>query len=405
MAGVSKVWFPALALTSLVSACSEPELELLVPQRPVPQAVAGEIAQLSQELDSLEKVEIRAEVGEGALANLEAVAAGEADLAIVPNSVEYRPGVRSIAVLYEGVLHTLHRRDSKPGDFGELVTGADIYAGPEGSVERWLLGLFADRFGVSPGDYRVVNSLDEAEVLFVFGPIMAELHEAITTDWRFYSVVDAEDLGTGSPIESVPLLHPQLQPFVIPAQTYPALDHGAVVSLSVDMLLVGREDLDEDEVYALARGLSEQRRRFANASPAVFAGLRAEPAHASATFALHEGARQYFHRDEPSFAERYAELIGVVFSMFVACISGLVAFSQWRQRRRKNRIDVYYAEVWAVRKRIAELDADARSEAATELRALEAKAFEALIAEELAADEAFRIFVTLINDTIRELRA
>jgi hypothetical protein len=46
---------------------------------------------------------------------------------------------------------------------------------------------------------------------------------------------------------------------------------------------------------------------------------------------------------------------------------------------------------------------DQRRDAISRLRALQTEAFEMLVDEKLAADESFRIFITLSNDIIKEL--
>ena len=65
--------------------------------------------------------------------------------------------------------------------------------------------------------------------------------------------------------------------------------------------------------------------------------------------------------------------------------------------------DRFYVEVLEIRAR--EIESPAAVEAAvTELRALEAQAFDMLVNERLAADESFRIFMDLLDETVRELR-
>ena len=78
---------------------------------------------------------------------------------------------------------------------------------------------------------------------------------------------------------------------------------------------------------------------------------------------------------------------------------------RWRSRRKKNRIDVYYASV--IEQRASGLQAESRPQVdaiVIKIRKLQDEAFELLIDERLAADESFRIFVTLAQDAREELK-
>ncbi len=96
----------------------------------------------------------------------------------------------------------------------------------------------------------------------------------------------------------------------------------------------------------------------------------------------------------------------VLVALLVAGISGTFAAVNIYHRRRKNRIDVFYKDVFALRSSISESSSLADRDAAiTEIRALQKRAFDMLVDEKLAADESFRIFITLSNDAISDLEA
>ena len=74
--------------------------------------------------------------------------------------------------------------------------------------------------------------------------------------------------------------------------------------------------------------------------------------------------------------------------------------------RRKNRIDKFYSAAIAIRDSIsAASGAEDRSEAVTKVHNLQNNAFDQLVDEKLAADESFRIFITLSNDILAQLDA
>ena len=81
-------------------------------------------------------------------------------------------------------------------------------------------------------------------------------------------------------------------------------------------------------------------------------------------------------------------------------ISAVLAFARWRDRVKKDRIDVFYARVLVIRDEPGKRTAEERL---AELDALEREAFESLISEKLSANESFRIFTDLLRQTREEI--
>ena len=76
------------------------------------------------------------------------------------------------------------------------------------------------------------------------------------------------------------------------------------------------------------------------------------------------------------------------------------------QRRRKNRIDTFYSRTLRISRSITAASSAAdRQQAIEAVRKLQTEAFDLLVDEQLAADESFRIFITLSNDVLRQLGA
>jgi len=89
-------------------------------------------------------------------------------------------------------------------------------------------------------------------------------------------------------------------------------------------------------------------------------------------------------------------------AIFSATFAGLRIY----RIRRKNRIDTFYSAAITIRNSIEmTLTAVERQEKEDEIRSLQTKAFDLLVDEKLAADESFRIFITLSNDVLRQLGA
>ena len=229
--------------------------------------------------------------------------------------------------------------------------------------------------------------------------------EEIAANYEFYSIDRPQDLGRGAAVDGMSILFPHMKPFVIPKRFFGTGNPEPVVTVSVDTFLVARAGIPDIEIYDLARTILQHKQEFATVSPVVATSLREDFDENALTFPLHPGARKYLDRNEPGIFERYAELAGVSFTAFLASASGLLALTRWRRRRKKDRIDVYYAAV--IEQRASSLGAESAKEVETglgKLRQLQDEAFGLLIDERLAPDESFRIFVTLTHDAMEELR-
>ena len=96
----------------------------------------------------------------------------------------------------------------------------------------------------------------------------------------------------------------------------------------------------------------------------------------------------------------------MLLSAFVALVSAGIALRRWRDHRRKDRLDVYYARLVALRAEIAEsMDVAALRDVAARIRGVEAEAFELLIEERVNADHAFVILVVLASEVTAEVAA
>ena len=87
-------------------------------------------------------------------------------------------------------------------------------------------------------------------------------------------------------------------------------------------------------------------------------------------------------------------------AIFSATFAGVKIF----RMRRKNRIDTFYSETIRLRNSVtSDSSGDERNAAIEKIRTLQNTAFEMLVDEKLAADESFRIFITLSNDVLEQL--
>ena len=140
--------------------------------------------------------------------------------------------------------------------------------------------------------------------------------------------------------------------------------------------------------------------------PGLFSELSGDFDASKSTFVLHSGAQAYLERSEPTIYERYSGIAEVGVTILIALISALFGGIRLYQMKRKNRIDAYYTETLALRDSVSKSTSDEdRQLLVGQLRELQNRAFEELVDEKLAADDSFRIFITLSNDVLRQLGA
>lgn len=336
---------------------------------------------------------------------LEMLIAGEADLALVENTSKYRPGIASLLPVYAGVLHVSFREMFALETARESLVGKTIFAGARDSLSYSLTRGFLASIGMPESSVTITTDLGDPppDAIAALGPISPERLRGLA-GYSLFSMGTPESLGRGSLVDGVRTYFPQVRPYIIPAGTYGELTAKPIVTLAVDMVLVGRDDIDPAAVYDLILRLTAGRPALAAEYPAIFDGMSTDFDPDALNFPLHAGARMYLDRDEPSIYERYADVVDAGITLFLFVLSGSLALARFLTMRRKNRIDVFYENLLAIRDRLrAGMEPDERRAALARVQALEDEAFKLLIDEKLAANESFRIFMTLSHDVMREL--
>jgi len=401
-----------LILAAQLAGCEQGgrELRLVMPALPIDQAIAAEFVAVFEE-NSGQRVRLLP-LPADYLTSLDALEAGYGDLALASNSQPYRRGITTIMPLYTTVLHVAYRRGRDASDPRALLEGATVQAGPPGSSSRQMLERILQGLGLSSDDVTFQDrGAGLPDVFVLYMPLAPEqVREAVEAlgaqdTYEMLSFGVPGDVGAGSAIDRAVLMNPHSSAFVIPEGTYGDLTPGPVVTLAVDKLLVSRSDLPPTTAYDLINEIRRLQPALAAKRPLLFQHLNDEFDASGSTFVLHPGAQAFKQRDEPTFYERYSGVAEVLVTLLIGAISGTYAVVQIYHRRLKNRIDVFYTEALALRDAAAQAPgADARARAVEDIRNLQNKAFAMLVDEKLAADDSFRIFITLSNDIIAELR-
>jgi len=394
-----------LALLGVLVACERPvtEIELITPVQSVDRAIAERITELVDEDSGLRISLIPPPPGNQSA--LDALQAGYGDIAFVPNNKRYREDIATIIPLYPSILHILSRKNgSTPDSLGELLSNARVYSGPPGSIPRRLGNQVVAKLDMSDGEVIFVDDATaEADVILLYAPIDRErmLSDPKLEGVKLFSFGDPEDIGRGSAIDRAVLLNPRLKPFIIPVGTYGELTPEPIVTLAIDNLLVARDDFEDAKAYDLFAEILRLRPALFGERPELFQPLDENVARSNWTFALHPGAISFLQRDEPTFIERYSGVAEVLVTILIGILSGIFAVIKILNMRRKNRIDTLYAKVIEIRDSITPTSSmDDSNAAIASLRALQDHGFKLVVDEKLSADESFRIFVGLTNDSI-----
>lgn len=408
---LSKIFrYSAWACLALLVACDRAPTELRIVQ-PLSELDATIASDMAAMVNKGSVISLQTS-GDGATGEqaLEMLLGGKADLALVSNFLPYRDGISTVMPVYPSVLHVAYRQDREFNSGFELVHGARVFAGADGSASRMMFDRIARRLGLPEDAYQYMeigaNNADESpDVVVVFAPI-SPARAADFDGYRLYSFGDPSGIDAGSVVDAAALINPQLRAFVIPERVYGLANTRPVVTVAVDKMLVARSDLDASVVYDLIDEIRRARPALAATRPGLLASTTIETGIERSTFVLHEGSQDYLQRNEPTVYERYSGVAEVLVTLLVAFVSASVAAIRILKIRRKNRIDEYYSAALELRDRlVAATTAEARESAINELRTLQDTAFDQLVDEKLAADDSFQIFITLCNDILRQYSA
>lgn len=399
----ARLWLIGLFVLSGCDSAQH-ELRMVTPASPVDREIAEDLATL---LD--EKSSVNLTLTESALAGeaaLEAISSGSADIALVSNNLPFRNDIATVVPLYPTVLHIAQREPSNALAGPEMLRGATIFAGLEGSASRLIFERIVEHIGLGDDDYRFVDGPEEEpDIIIVFAPISPS-RVAKLSNFYLASMGTPQDIGAGGIIDAMIMLNNNFRPFVIPVGTYGAATPRPIVTVAVDKILVARNSLDATIVYDLINEILRHRPALAASKPGLFQQLSEDFDSSRSSYIVHAGTQAYMQRDAPGVMERYSGVAEVAVTLFVALGSALFAGIRIFKMRRKNRIDRYYAATMDIRKSVKDsTDPAARQQAIEKVRDLQNEAFDLLVDEKLAADESFRIFITLSNDVLQQLGA
>ena len=395
-----------ICIALVITACDNVSRELVLvrPDGEIDQEIVENMADLLGGKSTIE-LALTADPMTGGDALIE-VAEGRADIALISNDQPFRDDIATVMPLYPTVLHIVYPNDRSPESFVDLMRNAAVFAGQPGSASRRVFERLTSTVDLGNEAFRFETGREaEVDLAVVFAPIAPD-RLAEYPDVTLWSIGTPEDIGHGGPVDSIVLLNPHFRPFIIPVGTYGNAAADPVVTVAIDKILVARADLDGSVVYDLINEISRMRPALATIHPGLFQDATGDFDVGRSRFVIHAGTQDYLQRSEPTFVERYSGVAEVMVTLMVATISAAFAGVRIFNRRRKNRIDRFYKAALDIRNAaLSSTDIAERREAIDKLRQLQDEAFAQLVEEKLAADESFRIFITLSNDIVQQLDA
>ena len=179
---------------------------------------------------------------------------------------------------------------------------------------------------------------------------------------------------------------------------------------SVNRMLVAGKDVGVAAINELVRTVFANRLDLLIRMP-LSSSISDPRKDETAVLSLHDGAQQYFDRNEPSFLQEHSESMAFVITILAMIGSAVLALRRNLMARAKNRADVYNVELLeiAARARQSE-DVSSLRAMRDELGAVMEKVVQALDTDKVT-DEGFQSFSTLwgsvrdtVNDRIQDLR-
>lgn len=371
-----------------------------------PDEPIGEIsAQIEEIIETHTVHKVERVISDGSIANLDSLKQGRADLAIVENFIPFEDSIKTVLKLYPQILHIFYASDTTIHSLEGLLYDKDVFIGLEGSGSYRFMMILFDYFQLDKSRINVVDNAFVNDVIAGFIDIISQDQLQGLETFKLFSFDQITTFGQGSVVEGIALRYPQVRPFVIPSGTYAKLNPMPIVTLATDAILVARATMSEDDVYDITKAIFNDKQQLTGISPLIQKGLVENFDRSELSFPLHEGARIFLDRDEPSPLERYAELSGVIFSILVAFISALVSLSKWHNQTKKDRVDIFYQQLMDIKNHIPKIRSSSDGVLKIkEIHDAQHKAFQMLINEELSANESFRIYMELSKETSMEIK-
>jgi len=325
------------------------------------------------------------------------VAEGNADLTFIMNHSGFIPEVlgyeagklRTIAPMFErlfflfaksplvGSLTSAHRLEGKK--LGIEVLNGETHANLDNLLSSGKLHNVEI----------VQRNLDPDFIHFwgtFYGPRATELIEG---GWKEVSL-------DPSWINFITLNDPSLHAAVLPA--IPGIDGSENLhTVATQTLLVGNSSLGDKAIYELGSYIYQHKLDLMR-HDIMYRSINENFDVSTLLYPLHKGTDAYFRRNQPSFFERYAEVLALIFSIAAVMYGGFQAIRAGINKRKKERIDLYFLEFLEIRSKDTSI-----AEKISLMDGLFQRALVQMTSEKLEVTD-FHIFSRLLQQELSNLR-
>lgn len=148
-------------------------------------------------------------------------------------------------------------------------------------------------------------------------------------------------------IEFITLNDPALRPFTLPA--VPGDDKSIRIhTIATEAVLVANQTLGENALYELAQVIFQHKLELMNAD-LMYRSIDEAFDQKALLYPLHEGTLSYLRRDQPTFFERYSDVIALVLSMTAILYGAIQTIRNTLARRKKEQVDLYFLDFLEIR--------------------------------------------------------
>ena len=362
------------------------------------------------------QVQIRKSSGSGE--NLELLGQGKVDLCLVQNDFPGNESTKALASLYDECLHVIvGSRISSLEDFRE----GTISVGQKGGGTEALAKAMIKQLGVPTESLKWRNeSLKEG-----LNGLKTGTSTAVCVVTGIGNPVVAKAFKDGNlsllplgelPGEGLAYNYPFVEAAIIPQRVYSTgpgrgLPEKSLPTVGTRVVLACGSNLSESDTLELTRTLMEGRAALTKGHP-LLARMTPPKVSTELQFSLHEGARQYYERDEPGFVQNWAEPIGLLLSVLAVAWGIGVALREFILDQRKDSLDVYFEQVDELTTELVDgITIKRAKDIAQSLHSIRRETTKKLVNEELAANESFVIFQRqlhtaqqMVNEKLRKTR-
>ena len=189
--------------------------------------------------------------------------------------------------------------------------------------------------------YEIVKMTDNPDVILYWGTLYGQRAQKFLDDgWHPFTFKE-------NFINFITLNDPALRPFSLPA--IPGEGKSIPIhTVATETILVTNRDIGENSIYLLADLIYQNRMELIH-KDAMYRAISDDFNAQSCLYSLHEGTEAFQRRHQPTFFERYSDLIAMILSVAAVLYGAVQAIRNTLTKRRKDRIDKYYLEFLNIR--------------------------------------------------------